>query len=174
MIFFIILAFKNKKANSTKLPGLMIIIVLCNIEMWIIEKIVPFDFEFLAVSYILSEYVFFFIYWILEDYVLLSDISKTKTILDTRLCIDILSMSKGDKLNIILSTAKEGINISNREREILELILENKKRKDIALELNLSENTIKSYTRTLYNKLEVNNREELFLILENSKQSQEK
>ena len=40
-------------------------------------------------------------------------------------------------------------------------ILENKKRKDIAKQLNLSENTVKTYTRGLYKKLGVANREEL-------------
>jgi len=149
----------------------MITIICCNIGMWIIEKIVPFDFEFLAVSYILSEFVFFFIYWILEDYVRIDEISKTKTILDTRLCIDVLSMSSEEKVKVILKSVKEDISISNREMDILKLLLENKKRKDIAIELNLSENTIKTYTRSLYNKLEINNREELFLILDNNKQS---
>ena len=44
----------------------------------------------------------FFIYWILEDYVHIDEISKTKTILDTRLCIDVLSMSSEEKVKVIL------------------------------------------------------------------------
>ncbi len=171
MIVFISFSTKKKKDKSFKLLGLMITIICCNIGMWIIEKNVPFDFEFLAVSYILSEFVFFFIYWILEDYVHIDEISKTKTMLDTRLCIDVLSMSNEEKVKVILNSVKEDISISNREMDILKLLLENKKRKDIATELNLSENTIKTYTRSLYNKLEINNREELFLILDNNKQS---
>ena len=55
--------------------------------------------------------------------------------------------------------------LCTREREILEFILENKKRKEIAKELYLSENTIKTYTRTLYAKLGVTCREELFSLL---------
>ena len=50
-------------------------------------------------------------------------------------------------------------------REILELILKNKRRKEIANELCLSENTIKTYTRTLYSKLGVSSREELYALL---------
>ena len=60
---------------------------------------------------------------------------------------------------------KEGEIIGPREREILELILDNKKRKEIAEELHLSENTIKTHTRTLYMKLGVTNREELYSLL---------
>jgi DNA-binding NarL/FixJ family response regulator len=81
--------------------------------------------------------------------------------LDTRLSVDIINMPIEEKISKVLN----GKNISKRESEILELILQNKKRKDIALELHLSENTVKTYTRSLYNKLEVNNREELFNIL---------
>ncbi len=52
-----------------------------------------------------------------------------------------------------------------REREILEMILGNKKRKDIAESLHLSENTVKTYTRSLYSKLGVSCREELYALL---------
>jgi DNA-binding CsgD family transcriptional regulator len=47
----------------------------------------------------------------------------------------------------------------------LELVLANKKRKEIADALCLSENTIKTYTRTLYGKLGVGSREELYALL---------
>jgi two-component system response regulator DevR len=65
----------------------------------------------------------------------------------------------------ILSFLTPGEILATREREILELILENKKRKEIADELCLSENTIKTYTRTLYGKLGVSSREELYALL---------
>jgi two-component system response regulator DevR len=45
------------------------------------------------------------------------------------------------------------------------LVLQNKKRKEIADELCLSENTIKTYTRTLYGKVGVSSREELYALL---------
>ena len=57
------------------------------------------------------------------------------------------------------------LNESLSEREILEKILESKKRKDIAFEMCLSENTVKTYTRNLYNKLNVGSREELNKLL---------
>ena len=60
---------------------------------------------------------------------------------------------------------KEGEELAPREREIPELILEGEKRKAIADALCLSENTIKTYTRTLYGKLGVGSREELYALL---------
>ena len=79
--------------------------------------------------------------------------------------IDIATMPMEEKILKILSFLKEGELLSPREREILEMVLENKKRKEIADELCLSENTIKTYTRTLYGKLGVSSREELYALL---------
>ena len=70
-----------------------------------------------------------------------------------------------EKISKILSFLKPGELLVAREREVLELILQNKKRKEIADELCLSENTIKTYTRTLYGKVGVSSREELYALL---------
>ena len=54
---------------------------------------------------------------------------------------------------------------SGNMQPLFEAILENKRRKDIAEELHLSENTIKTYIRSLYSKLNVSSREELFRLI---------
>ena len=69
------------------------------------------------------------------------------------------------KIGKVLMFVKNGETLTPREREILELILGNKKRKEIADELHLSENTVKTYTRTLYAKIGVSSREELYALL---------
>lgn len=48
--------------------------------------------------------------------------------------------------------------LSNREQEILHLLIKGYSNKEIAYELNLSLNTIKTYMRLLMNKFNVNNR----------------
>ena len=70
-----------------------------------------------------------------------------------------------DEILKVLSFLKPGEMLAEREREVLELVLQNKKRKEIADELCLSENTIKTYTRTLYGKVGVSSREELYALL---------
>jgi DNA-binding CsgD family transcriptional regulator len=60
---------------------------------------------------------------------------------------------------------QNGDTLTSREREILELILNNKPRREIAESMYLSENTVKTYTRTLYAKLGVSKREELYALL---------
>ena len=52
--------------------------------------------------------------------------------------------------------------LSQREKEVLGFILENKKRKDIAETLFVTESTIKKHTSAIFKKLEITNRTELF------------
>ena len=70
-----------------------------------------------------------------------------------------------DKILKVLSNLKEGEILAVREREILELMLQDKRRKEIADELHLSENTIKTYTRSLYSKIGVSCREDIYMLL---------
>ena len=59
--------------------------------------------------------------------------------------------------------------LTAREREVLGFLLENKKRKEIADELFVTENTIKKHTTHIYEKLGVSSRSELLIKL-NQKQ----
>ena len=160
MIVVIATSIKKSKGKSQKLIGLMMAVVVGNIGMWAVEKLITWNFEFLSVSYLMSEFVFFFIYWMLQDYIRVDEISVNE-----KVGIDIATMPTETKINKVLFFIKDGEVLGSREREILEMILENKKRKEIASELNLSENTIKTHTRTLYSKLGVTSREELFALL---------
>ncbi|MBO5736993.1 MAG: hypothetical protein J6S04_04205 [Clostridia bacterium] len=160
MIVVISISFKCNTGKLQKVAGLMLVVVLGNIGMWIVEKIVPFHFEMLSVSYLMSEVVFYFVYLIMYEYLHLSD-----TRAEERLGVDIATMPMETKIGKILFRVKADEPLTAREREILELILQNKKRKDIAEEMRLSENTVKTYTRTLYAKIGVTSREDLNALL---------
>ena len=143
MIVVIVHSVRIRKVESYKYAALMVGIVLGNIAFWLVEKFVRWDFEILAVSYLFGEVILLGIYWMLQDYVHVSQIKEQ------------------NKVERVLRHLPEGVTLHPREEEILEAILENKKRRDIAAQLNLSENTVKTYTRNLYKKLGVSNREEL-------------
>ena len=58
---------------------------------------------------------------------------------------------------------------SMRAREILEMVITGEKRREIAEPMHLSENTVRTYTGTLYGKLGISCREELYeLLLQNN------
>lgn len=165
MIVTIIHSIRRKMHGSYKFAGLMAAVVCGNILVWLIEKFITWEFEFLSVTYIISELVFLFLYWMMQDYVHVNDIPTYTPAQQERLAVEITALSMEAKLGRVLTFVKEGEPLTVRDREILELILGNKKRKEIADVLHLSENTVKTYTRTLYAKLDVTCREELYALL---------
>lgn len=120
-------------------------IVLVNIGFWFIEKFIPWNFEFLSVSYLFSEGMLVGLQWLTQDAV--------------------IPAAPTTPMEILLARLPNDETLHPREREILELILIDTPRKEIADKLALSENTVKTYTRSLYRKLRVGSREELYALL---------
>ena len=165
MIGAIIHSAKGKKIGKPKFAGFLAGIVCGNIVVWLFEKFIRWEFEFLSVTYIISELLLLLVYWMMQDYVYVKDLPRYTPAEEMRLGVDIATMPMQVKIEKVLASLKEGETLSQREREILEKILENTKRKEIAAELFLSENTVKTYTRTLYLKLGVTCRAELYALL---------
>lgn len=165
MIVTIFYSAKTKKIGNPKFAGFLAGVVCSNILIWLFEKFVNWEFEFLSVTYIVSELLLLLVYWMLQDYVHISELSKHTSAEKEQLGVDVATMPMNVKIGKVLTFLKEGELLSARERELLELVLQNKRRKEIAAELCLSENTIKTYTRTLYGKFGVTCREELYALL---------
>ena len=160
MIVIISISLRNKIGKSQKLIGLMLAVVIGNIGMWIVEKLITWNFEFLSVSYLMSEFVFFFVYWMLQDYVHKKDVAHTEAEKSPIIVVD--TMTRAEKIRVILSSLPEDTTLSPRQMEILEKILDGKSRKEIAAELHLSENTVKTHTGMLYRALGVSSRDEIY------------
>lgn len=163
MVATILVAMKIKKAGSQKHATVIAAVVFGNIAVWFLEQFIPWNFEFLSVSYLMSELIFLALYWMMQDYVQKETVSAFVS--DKPQVIDIATMSMEEKMQLVLARLPAETMLAPREREVLECILENKRRKDIAEQLHLSENTIKTHTRSLYNKLGVSSREELYKYL---------
>jgi DNA-binding CsgD family transcriptional regulator len=155
-----------KKVAEKKHAGLLIAIALCNIVMWIIEKFIDLNFEFLSVSYILSECMLLFLYWMMQDYINIKNLPVKG---DSNPIVIIDSMTKAEKINKIILKLPEGTTLSARQIDVLEGILEGKSRKEISSDLFLSENTVKMHISSLYRILGVNNRDELKSLLKDKK-----
>ena len=163
MIGAIVHSCAKKKGASPKFAGALVVIVLINLFVWFFEKFGNRTFEFLSISYVISEMLFVLLYWMMQDYVLKTEIPSP---VDTaRLATDVATLPMEVKVGRVLRFVKNGEMLAAREREILELILDNKRRREIAQALCLSENTVKTYTRTLYAKLGVGRRDELYALL---------
>ena len=165
MIGTILYSARAKKMGDTKFAGFIAGVVCSNIIVWLFEKFVHWEYEFLSLTYIVSEIMLLLVYWMMQDYVHKNELPKYIPQEREPLGVDVATMPMDVKIGKVLLFVKQGEQILPREREILELILDNQKRKKIAEKLCLSENTIKTYTRTLYSKLGVSSREQLYALL---------
>ncbi len=141
-----------KKKVVPKQTILMASVVFGNIAVWFMEQMLDVNFEFLSVSYLLSELVLLGVYWMVQD--------LEKTIIQKRIAMG-ESVTSDEKITILLARLPKGESLTQREKEILVALLENKKRREIAEELNISENTVKTHTAHIYDKLSISGKEEL-------------
>ena len=157
MLAVIGISLKKNKGKSQKIAGLMLAVVIGNIGMWIVEKLITWNFEFLSVSYLMSEFVFFFVYWMMQDYIHLRDVPPPSVVL-----VD--SMTGAEKLQTVLQNLPENVVLTAKEKEVLSIVLEGKSRKEISAILHVSENTVKTHLTHLYEKFNVSGREELLAL----------
>ena len=152
---------KNKDASQTHATG-MLIIVLGNIGMWLVQKIIPWDFELLSITYLMSAGGFLTVCLLLSDYVHKSEIPPQIVIEEKAPIIIVDSMSRAEKIKLIIESLPENTMLSPRQMDILERILDGKSRKEIAADLHLSENTVKTHTGMLYKALGVSGKDEIY------------
>ena len=152
---------KNKGASQTHATG-MLIIVFGNIAMWLVQKVVPWEFELLSITYLMSAGAFLAVWLMLSDYVHKSEVPPPIIVEEKAPIIIVDSMPRAEKIKIIIESLPENTTLSARQMDILERILDGKSRKEIAVDLHLSENTVKTHTGMLYKALGVSGRDEIY------------
>ncbi|MGN1223156.1 MAG: LuxR C-terminal-related transcriptional regulator [Christensenellales bacterium] len=163
MISIIIYAIIKKKITSKMHAIFLSIIVLGNILVWFIEQFIENHFEFLCISYIINEGLLLFLYEMLREYEFIKVNKKDENII-TNVDMSVLDLTNklSEEQVALVFTNWQALNIlTNREKEILKHILLGQRRKEIAVNLYLSESAVRKYTTSIFRKLEVNNRTEL-------------
>ena len=163
MIATIAVSLRKNKGASQKVAGFMLVVVLFNILMWIIEKLIPWEFETLSVSYLMSSGAFLFVHLILQDYIRKDSLPRHAEEKLSVIFVD--SKERAQKIERIISSLPEGTVLTSRQMDILEGILAGKSRKEMACDLHLSENTVKMHTTSLFKILKVSSREEIFSLI---------
>ena len=173
MLVVIIYATVKKKITSTLHTTFLLCAVLCSIIIWLAERFLPRGFEFLTVSYVISELFVLLLYGILQEYGIRGEngsimIANTSKKAEEYLSGTIQSEDDSSALfsekdiDHILSCEKIINKITEREKEVLIKLLANKQRKEIAEELFVTESTIKKHTSSIFTKFDVTNRFELY------------
>ncbi len=171
MIAIIIYTAIKKTVVSIKHSIFLAFVVIGNIAIWLIENSINAGFEFMSISYIITEGLILFLYGILQDYGLADTqgISAESVAIQTETAQTVsneqianIRYFEQSQIDVIFENWDEIRSLSQREKEVLKLIMQNKKRKDIADELFVTESTIKKHTSSIFKKLNINNRSELF------------
>ncbi len=153
----------KKTVVSSKHTVFLAFVVIGNIAIWLVENMIHSSFEFLSISYIITEGMILLLYSILQDYGITDTPKEVVTVTEQHTeTVEIIKAFSDEQINSITRNWSAVDTLSQREKEVLRFLLENKKRKVIADTLFVTESTIKKHTAAIYRKLETANRAELF------------
>lgn len=161
----------KKKISSVHQAVVVNIAVTVNIGVWLIEQLVKIDFEFLSLSYIISEMFLLSLCFMIQD-------EKKKLSSEVRAEAEAVTdvteaapeeLSAEDKTEVrdeafLLQCeffASQLKTLTPTEKTIFGLYLEGKSSKEIMEELNIKENTLKYHNKNIYSKLGVSSRKQM-------------
>lgn len=161
MVAAIVGSFAKKKISSYRHGAILISLVLGNLGVWYVEQLVHWNFEFLSVTYIITELILLLLYDVLQDYALLQ-----KTVAEAAVKSAAEQQITERRIEQIIAECPCMEQLTTREKEVLLYLLQDMPRKEIADKLYVTENTVKKHTSNIFFKLEVSNRRELYLKLD--------
>ena len=190
MVITTIFAVVKKKMGSTIQAVMLLSAVLINILVWLIEQLVHIDFEFLSISYIISELFLIILHvMVLEQERLIGTQLNTPIKSGNPSPCDTMDLTPYAEVSEQISPEtfeepeapspteasallKEQIeiylaglsNLTPTERHIYDLYVAKNTTKDIMAILNIKENTLKFHNKNIYGKLGVSSRKQLLEI----------
>ena len=169
MILCIAYAAKTNRLSSVKYITFLFAIVLFNVGVWLVEQAIVEEFEFLSISYIITEVLLLLIYNMLCDYgIICPEVGvlsvQTLTQLNTRKADSgVLPPNMEDMFRSFVEKAKT---LSTAERRILKYYIDGYNIAEIPDLAFISIHTVKKHNRSIYQKLKVASRDELMLYIE--------
>ena len=156
MIISVGISLKAKKPAAINHSPIILTIVFLNICIWYVEQHVYVDFEFLAISYIISELLLLMLHEVIYSHErMLVDTAASQPVSQPE------ELSPEQEVEYIIQNWRSVSLLTARETDVLKALRLDKKRKDIAAELHVTEHTVKKHTANIFSKLEVSNRSEL-------------
>ncbi len=186
MVAIIVYARLKKNVEYTSHAVILAIAVFVNIGVWLIEQFTRFDFEFLSVSYIISELFLLGAHLITVETQKLAGLVRQNEETETNYAPTVFASNNMKEAQVgvlakessyVKTVSEEALETFNlglkrltpTERAIYELYICGKTTKDIMNELGIKENTLKFHNKNIYSKLGVTSRKQLFEIYESIK-----
>ena len=169
MVAVIWYARKKQRLTSPQYTMLLFVAVLLNIGVWAVEQGIDIDFEFLSVSYIVTEVILLLIYGMLRDYGIMQPGGTLVSVqMLTKLHTQNVPAAQlpPDMDLLFRSFIEKTKTLTSAERRILQFYIDGHETADIPDLAFISIHTVKKHNRSIYQKLEVSSRDELMLYIE--------
>ena len=169
MLLCIAYADKTKRLSSPKYTTFLLVTVLLNVGVWLVEQAINEEFEFLCVSYIVTEVLLLLIYNMLCDYGIIRPETGVLSVqmltqLNTRQ-VDPGALPPGME-DMFRGFAEKAKTLTSAERRILNYYIDGHEIAEIPDLAFISIHTVKKHNRSIYQKLEIASRDELMLYIE--------
>ena len=155
MIIAITYATITKKITSNKFAIFLLCAVGLNIAVWFVEQVAKFNFEFLSVSYLITEIFLLNLYTMLRDLMTTGQekVNSMENAAETTSdkYIEELAQNVYDNISYLTPT----------EKKIYDLYCLNKRTKEVIDELGIKESTLKFHNSNIYGKLGVKSKKQL-------------
>jgi len=157
MTAVILCAYFKKLLPSPTYAAVLLAAVFVNIAVWMLEQLVKIDFEFLSVSYLMSE-VFLLGLYLLQQEQQTASPASTEEPLQTDAELQEQAEQLMEKRRQAEGFAAE---LTPTERKIFDLYIAGSSTKDIMAQLCIKENTLKFHNKNIYGKFGVSSRKQL-------------
>lgn len=169
MLLCIGYAAKTNRLSSPRYTTFLLVTVLLNVGVWLVEQAINEEFEFLCVSYVVTEVLLLLIYNMLCDYGIirpeLGVLSvQMLTQLNTRQ-VDPGALPSGME-DMFRCFADKTQTLTSAERRILNYYIDGHDIAEIPDLAFISIHTVKKHNRSIYQKLGIASRDELMLYIE--------
>lgn len=168
MVAVIVYAARKKKIPSVRHAVFLASVVLWNLIVWAFGQAVDTDFEFLSVSYMITEVLLLLLYGMLKDYGIIREgqfaclpISVEQS--DASQPIKELPPNMEEMFDAFVEKVSS---LSSAEHRILNYYIHGHEIAQIPDLAFISIHTVKKHNRSIYQKLEISSRDELMLYIE--------
>lgn len=171
MVATITYAVIKKKIHTGIKAIVLAVAVFVNIGVWLLEQLVKIDFEFLSVSYIVSELFLLSIYLLEQENEFLRINYKPEELVtkyektESEALVENAQDDKQEGTTSLSDQCRYFIEqlptLTATEKNIYNMHINCKSTKEILAALNIKENTLKYHNRNLYSKLGVSSKKEL-------------
>lgn len=171
ILMMVVIAYSTgkKRLASPKYALFLLVAVFLNIGVWAVEQAVDVTFEFLSVSYIVTEILLLLIYGMLYDYGIIrpgAGIVSASVLTQMNNQTEAYTELPGGMEELFDSFVEKVATLSLAERRILDYYINGREINEIPELAFISINTVKKHNRSIYQKLGVASRDELMLYIE--------